>query len=644
MKKRTKWAIVTLMAILLPFCGLFTEAVHAASVNLHFGSEQYEHRYDESFLIGVYIEADENIGNYEVVLSYDENYITYVSGAEAGGEGTVILRGNLNGDYKKYLISFRAIAGGETNIEVASANINTSNSERINVSVLPSAPINLTHNPEALLSSIKINGVELEEFDSNVFNYDIKIPYTEQLDIDAIGRNGVTTEVLSDNLSVGNNMVYIEAEGSGSSRNIYKLNVIMEEENVTEEKLPDSTNYEVASDEKADFSENSMNENGAVQIEDGPIDDGDFLLSLFNGKIRLNILQILIILLIISLALLVVLLILSFYTEKKKRKRRKRKKGRKRRKSTRSGSGKTSVPNIQEIKPRNKPVDISLKDRSLEERPLEEDEDFKLYGIEFICDDFDDDFDDEYEEPVIAIDDVSMLFRVATQNVSGLKEFIIQKLKGKITYREFYALNHVSIDIYKGEVVGIIGTNGSGKSTLLKIVSGALKPTGGKVIVDKSKVQLLTLGTGFDMELTAKENVYLNGAIIGYSKEFIDSVYDDIVAFAELEDFMEEKVKNFSSGMVSRLGFAIATIGDAPEILILDEVLSVGDEFFRKKSLARVKEMIHGGSTVLLVSHSMQTILDNCSRVAWIEKGVLKMYGEPNKVCKAYQDMGNTET
>lgn len=644
MKKRTKWAIVTLMAIFLPFCGLFTEAVHAASVNLHFGSEQYEHRYDESFLIGVYIEADENIGNYEVVLSYDENYITYVSGAEAGGEGTVTLRGNLNGDYKKYLISFRAIAGGETNIEVASANITSSNSERINISILPSAPINLTHNPGALLSSIKVAGVELEEFDSNVFNYDIKIPYAEQLDIDAIGRNGVTTNVLSDNLSVGNNMVYIEAEGSGSSRNIYKLNVIMEEENVAEKELPGSTNSEVASDEKVDFSENSMNENGAVQIEDGPIDDGDFLLSLFNGKIRLNILQILIILLIISLALLVVLLILSFYTEKKKRKRRKRKKGRKRRKSTRIGSGKTSVPNIQEVKPRNKPVDFSLKDSSLEERPLEEDEDFKPYGIEFICVDFDDDLDDEYEEPVIAIDDVSMLFRVATQNVSGLKEFIIQKLKGKITYREFYALNHVSIDIYKGEVVGIIGTNGSGKSTLLKIVSGALKPTGGKVIVDKSKVQLLTLGTGFDMELTAKENVYLNGAIIGYSKEFIDSVYDDIVAFAELEDFMEEKVKNFSSGMVSRLGFAIATIGDAPEILILDEVLSVGDEFFRKKSLARVKEMIHGGSTVLLVSHSMQTILDNCSRVAWIEKGVLKMYGDPNEVCKAYQAMGNKET
>ena len=157
---------------------------------------------------------------------------------------------------------------------------------------------------------------------------------------------------------------------------------------------------------------------------------------------------------------------------------------------------------------------------------------------------------------------------------------------------------------------------------------------------DRKKVQLLTLGTGFDVELTARENVYLNGAIIGYSKEFIDSKYDEIVQFAELEGFMEEKVKNFSSGMVSRLGFAIATIGETAEILILDEVLSVGDEFFRKKSLKRVKEMIHGGSTVLLVSHSMETIVDNCTKCIWIEKGKLRMIGKPKKVCAEYRKEG----
>ena len=157
--------------------------------------------------------------------------------------------------------------------------------------------------------------------------------------------------------------------------------------------------------------------------------------------------------------------------------------------------------------------------------------------------------------------------------------------------------------------------------------------------MDKHKIQLLTLGTGFDMELTGRENVYLNGALIGYTKEYIDEKYEDIVAFAELEGFMEEKVRNYSSGMVSRLGFAIATARDTPEILILDEVLSVGDMFFRQKSEARIQEMIHGGSTVLIVSHSTGVIRKNCTKVVWIEKGHLCMVGDPNEVCTAYEKM-----
>ena len=246
---------------------------------------------------------------------------------------------------------------------------------------------------------------------------------------------------------------------------------------------------------------------------------------------------------------------------------------------------------------------------------------------------------DSDSDVVISVKNVTMKFKVATQSVNSIKDYFIQLIKGNLSYRELIALDDINFDVYKGEVMGIIGTNGSGKSTLLKIVSGALKPTDGKVVLDRKKVQLLTLGTGFDMELTARENVYLNGAIIGYSREFLDEHYDEIVEFAELDGFMEEKVKNFSSGMVSRLGFAIATAGDAAEILILDEVLSVGDEFFRKKSLKRVKEMIHGGSTVLLVSHGMGTILENCDRVVWIEKGQMRMLGEPKKVCAAYRNM-----
>ena len=217
-------------------------------------------------------------------------------------------------------------------------------------------------------------------------------------------------------------------------------------------------------------------------------------------------------------------------------------------------------------------------------------------------------------------------------------KFDIEKLN--LHYGAFHALKDINMQISAHEITAFIGPSGCGKSTLLRIVSGALSPSGGRVVVDRRKVQLLTLGTGFDMELSAKENVYLNGAVIGYSREFLDAHYGEIVAFAELEGFMEEKVKNFSSGMVSRLGFAIATAGDAAVILILDEVLSVGDEFFRKKSLKRIKEMIHGGSTVLMVSHSMGTILENCSKVVWIEKGRLRMAGEARDVCGAYQKAG----
>ncbi len=238
---------------------------------------------------------------------------------------------------------------------------------------------------------------------------------------------------------------------------------------------------------------------------------------------------------------------------------------------------------------------------------------------------------------VIRVKHVTMVYNMSGSDASGLKEYIIQWVKHQVEYSKLYALRDVSFNVYRGEVVGIIGSNGSGKSTLLKIVSGALNPTWGNVDVNKRKIQILTLGTGFDYELTARENVYLNGAIIGYSREFLDSHYDEIVKFAELEDFMDQKVKTFSSGMVSRLGFAIATAGDAAEILILDEVLSVGDESFRKKSLARIKEMIHGGSTVLMVSHGMQTIIDNCTKCVWIEKGVLRMIDEPKIVCDAYK-------
>ncbi len=243
------------------------------------------------------------------------------------------------------------------------------------------------------------------------------------------------------------------------------------------------------------------------------------------------------------------------------------------------------------------------------------------------------------DKTVIDVRHVTMNFKLAQDESSSLKEYLIRTLKRQNHYRVFSALKDISFEVKQGEVMGIIGTNGSGKSTLLKIIAGALIPTKGKVVVNTSKIHMLTLGTGFDMELTARENVYLNGAIIGYTKEYIDEKFDDIVAFAELDGFMDERMKNFSSGMVSRLGFAIATMRESPDILILDEVLSVGDMFFRKKSEERIQEMIHSGATVLIVSHSADFIRKNCDTAVWIEKGVMKMMGKPEDVCKAYGQM-----
>lgn len=243
----------------------------------------------------------------------------------------------------------------------------------------------------------------------------------------------------------------------------------------------------------------------------------------------------------------------------------------------------------------------------------------------------------EHENPVVIRGNkICMDFDRAVNEYTSMKELAIQTIKGKRVKEKFRALDNISFEIRKGEVIGVIGTNGAGKSTLLKIIAGAMHPTSGSVEADKSKIQILTLGTGFDMELTGRENVYLNGAIIGYEKEFIDANYDKIVEFAELQDFMNEKVKNYSSGMVSRLGFSIATVCEAAEILILDEVLSVGDRIFKQKSMKRIKEMIHGGSTVIMVSHSTQTIRENCERAIWIEKGQMIAMGDAKVLCAEY--------
>ncbi len=236
----------------------------------------------------------------------------------------------------------------------------------------------------------------------------------------------------------------------------------------------------------------------------------------------------------------------------------------------------------------------------------------------------------------IKLENVGITFFKTKQKISSLKEFIIKRVNRKIEYETFEALKNINLTIYKGEVVGFVGLNGAGKSTLLKIISRVQKPTVGTVKVNGNIAPLLELGAGFDSELTGRENIYLNGLILGYKKEFINEKMNEIIEFAELEDFIDIPIKNYSSGMKARLGFAIATV-NIPEILIVDEVLSVGDGRFKKKSEKKMLQLISSDATVLFVSHSLAQIRRLCSKVVWLEKGTIKMIGKTEEVCRAYE-------
>ena len=239
-------------------------------------------------------------------------------------------------------------------------------------------------------------------------------------------------------------------------------------------------------------------------------------------------------------------------------------------------------------------------------------------------------------ENAVEIKNVTMHFNMSKEKIDSLKEYFIKMIKGQLHYEEFTALESISIDIKKGEVLGIIGFNGAGKSTLLKIISGILKPSIGTVKTYGTIAPLIELGAGFDMELTARENIFLNASILGYSKKFIDSVFDEIVDFAELSEFLDVPIKNYSSGMVARIGFAIATI-TRPEILIVDEILSVGDFLFQQKCEKRIKEIMDNGTTIILVSHVIEQIERLCNSVVWLEKGKIKKIGNTKEVCDLYK-------
>lgn len=239
---------------------------------------------------------------------------------------------------------------------------------------------------------------------------------------------------------------------------------------------------------------------------------------------------------------------------------------------------------------------------------------------------------------MITVNNVSMRFNLGVEKNFSLKQFFIDILTHKKKEKsEFWALSDINFSVKKGEVVGFIGSNGAGKSTLLKIIAGVMKPTKGSVEIYGNICPMIELGAGFDMDLTARENIFLNGAVLGYSKEFLESKFDEIVEFSELKNFLDVPVRNFSSGMVARLAFSIATIVD-PEILIVDEILSVGDIAFQQKSENKMRSMIGGGTTVLFVSHSIDQIKNLCDKVIWLDHGKIKQVGPAKEICDNYKE------
>ena len=241
-------------------------------------------------------------------------------------------------------------------------------------------------------------------------------------------------------------------------------------------------------------------------------------------------------------------------------------------------------------------------------------------------------------EYAVELRDIEMHLNMSKEKLQSLKEYLLKFLKRELAYEDFIALNGVSLNIEKGDVFGIVGLNGSGKSTLLKIISGILTPTKGTVVTHGVIAPLIELGAGFDLELTARENIYLNGSVLGFSKKYMDEHFDSIVEFSEMQDFLDTPMKNYSSGMIARIGFAIATM-TVPDILIVDEILAVGDFKFQEKCEARINEMMNNGhTTVIVVSHSMGQIERLCRHCAWLEHGNLKMVGDTETVCTAYKN------
>lgn len=701
-----KWKRIILLGTFFVLAIGIPWEIRAENAAVTFGSNYYTATDNETFPIGVYLNGDSRIGTYEVKISYDNRRLEYTGGGDSEENGVITLSGTGVNAQVKYMLKFQTRSGGTADIKIESAVIHTAgeNAEEFDVATLASTYVTIS-GEDTVGDAPPEESQETETGEENPVS-DIptvmEVPVEEQtyylVDLSKYTPENIDFQYDTGTITYQGTEVaaYLSANGdisfvylADSQKNLYLYAYSSEKDKlypcnsitVNGEKYyfmspyvcsewPQELTLDIIQSESIVYAIDMEGQTGFYKITTGN------KLETWNpneGQENFqNQMKILIIILAVTFVIMFLAILLVIHMDKNKQRQDGTSVSGKRIFRKDKVSGKTNISiKTRKSKLKHGKSEANSDTKAAEEFEIEDlaldisEDEIRAWRTELEQSAGGDNLSDKKnsagqkaagkdsntvvpeqhagEEPVIAVKDVTMQFRIAMNNVSGIKEYVIQLLKKQISYRELLALDHVSFNVYKGEVVGIIGTNGSGKSTLLKIVSGALKPSSGEVQCDRRKVQLLTLGTGFDVELTAKENVYLNGAIIGYSKEFIDSKYDEIVRFAELEGFMEEKVKNFSSGMVSRLGFAIATIGETAEILILDEVLSVGDEFFRKKSLKRVKEMIHGGATVLIVSHDMDTIIDNCSKVVWIEKGKLKMCGEPKVVCEKYKEMKKCE-
>ena len=573
---KSKLQIAIRILIMTGILFLFIQTSVNATGSTNFGSQYYTCEKGEEFPVGVYIKADSKMSSYSMVVTYDTEVLKYVSGASKVEGGQLFIEGTTDAQEIKQMLRFKSLKEGETSITIAKA---SALGEQVEGN--DAAPIEVAANVVAPILVEEASSNLLKEITISgdvIEGFDSKkFEYTISVDSD--------TEKLNIKAVTNNKkaIVKVPEKKLSDGENILLLVVSCKgfEDTKYTIRVIKPEKKKIVKEKVPIVSENTIEEvvsQNIIQSEDGQTPNvTDIKEGIFKWKILFFVL---------SMMLLIILILIFILKIKKKKK---------------------NVAVIHYV----------------------DGADALKKGLYFI----------DLEENVIEVNHVTMKFRMAKDESSSMKEYIFRRLKGNYKYHENTALRDVSFKIQRGEVIGVIGTNGSGKSTLLKIIAGSLIPTRGNVVVNQDKVQLLTLGTGFDMELTARENVYLNGSIIGYSKQFIDEHFDDIVKFAELEGFMDERIKNFSSGMVSRLGFAIATLREAGEILILDEVLSVGDMFFRRKSEKRIKELIHSGATVIIVSHSIDVIKKNCSRAVWIEKGILKKVGLPEEVCNAYAKM-----